>query len=822
MKGFFEHIKFKYDTETCMTMKYYCKQGSKLAKHKERLKFLLGCKEYDMLPKHLENATAKLTTSFSSEMVKRHLDKYTKIFMIKVLNLEIKQTNITMKLTEKNLHRTNILLKEKLYDEDHAMFIEKQLHTCNGIAQKIHSTHTQKLNNLKDNQIKNFGFSVNTSWFVNQTSIEFPEESKWLLSLGTKFAIPINHDNFSPIHAIADVEQYIQKIEDDREKDIARSIFANRLTTFKRKIKNSPKQKFILKTYEKTRKFLHKYNKEIIVTTADKGNKTVIMYRQDYNNKMNKMLEDRNIYRSERTDLTVKLQKTNNKIVNELYKQKYIDINQKNRLYCSAASAPRLYGLPKIHKPNVPLRPISSSINVPCYQMSKYIGETLKHIISNKYNIKNAFQLKEKMQDLTLEDDEILVSFDVVSLFTNIPTYIAIKNIMKEWEILQQHTKIPKRSFLKILQFCLTDNNYFKFENRIYRQVYGMPMGNPLSPTVADIVMDNLLDDTISKLKECKIEFKLIIKYVDDILAVIKKSDQEIILKTLNEYNEKLQFTVETEKQNSIPYLDTTIHRVDQNVCLNWYMKPIASGRMINFHSTQPTKYKINTAKNFINKAVEISDYRFHSETIQKIKSILRMNDFPNTIINKLIDDQTNQLDRESSEVTKQEKTKIYFSIPYIPGLTDIATLHKTFDVNTEHVAFAHKSNTTLSKLFTKLKSPIEKNDQFNVVYEIQCKGGQDGNCPLLYIGTTKRALNIRMTEHQADIKKSKPSTALAQHIIDQTHTADFSNVRILDKERRTNTRYTLESLRIQQNWEKVMNTREDQDQISTNYSIVL
>ena len=238
------------------------------------------------------------------------------------------------------------------------------------------------------------------------------------------------------------------------------------------------------------------------------------MYNADYKNKMMELLEDKNTYKTIRSDPTPELQKTNNEIVSELFKNELIDKFQKNRLRCSAATAPRLYGLPKIHKTNLPLRPISSSTNVPCSQLSKFVGKILRNIISEKYNIKNSFELKEKLRDVKLDEEHIFVSFDVVSLFTNIPTYLAIKIILKKWDQLQQHTNIPKRQFLKLLNFCLRDNNYFEFNNGFYSQTFGMPMGNPLSPTVADIVLDDLLDYVFEILREQNIEIKFIAKYI--------------------------------------------------------------------------------------------------------------------------------------------------------------------------------------------------------------------------------------------------------------------------------------------------------------------
>ena len=59
-------------------------------------------------------------------------------------------------------------------------------------------------------------------------------------------------------------------------------------------------------------------------------------------------------------------------------------------------------------------------------------------------------------------------------LFTNIPTYLAIKNVMEKWENIKQNTHITKSKFLQILNFCLRDNNYFKYMDQTYIQIFGM------------------------------------------------------------------------------------------------------------------------------------------------------------------------------------------------------------------------------------------------------------------------------------------------------------------------------------------------------------
>lgn len=392
---------------------------------------------------------------------------------------------------------------------------------------------------------------------------------------------------------------------------------------------------------------------------------------------------------------------------------------------------------------------------------------------------------------------------------------------MVKWSKIKEFTKIPRSRFLEILKFCLMENNYFIYDTKVYNQIFGMPMGNPLSPTIADIVLDTLLDDVMTELDKRKIYIRYITKYVDDILAVIKIDDKDEILKTLNSYHQKIQFTVEVEKDSEIAYLDTKLKRNANRINFDWYTKETASGRIMNFNSTQPRSQILNTAQNFIDRILKISDKQFYTKNIEKIFKILVENSFPNRIIKTLIENSNRRLknNNQGGNIANTEEKGKFYSVKYIPGLTDNRSIKQTMETK---VNLAYKPNKTLNTIFTKVKAPIEKDQQNNIVYEIKCKGNIEENCDMIYIGTTKRALSTRMGEHKMDITRGKEATGLAQHLIKSTHTADFENVKILDFEKLERKRYIKESLRIQKNIRKTMNVKEDTNNINASYIVAI
>jgi len=61
-----------------------------------------------------------------------------------------------------------------------------------------------------------------------------------------------------------------------------------------------------------------------------------------------------------------------------------------------------------------------------------------------------------------IPDTHILASFDVVSLFTNVPLDLAIKSVSVRWELIGRSIRIKKDEFLSAVNFILT-STYFTF-----------------------------------------------------------------------------------------------------------------------------------------------------------------------------------------------------------------------------------------------------------------------------------------------------------------------------------------------------------------------
>ena len=159
------------------------------------------------------------------------------------------------------------------------------------------------------------------------------------------------------------------------------------------------------------------------------------MDKNDYIRKMKELLDDTNTYRPLNTDPTMK---QNIKLINILRRVKTearLEDTTYRRMYPTAASSPKLYGVPKIHKENNPLRPIVSSRGSVTYEVAKEFAQILKPLAGNTiHHVNNSKEFADKIKKNELDKAECIISYDVSALFTSISVKSAIKIIKNKLE----------------------------------------------------------------------------------------------------------------------------------------------------------------------------------------------------------------------------------------------------------------------------------------------------------------------------------------------------------------------------------------------------
>ena len=212
-------------------------------------------------------------------------------------------------------------------------------------------------------------------------------------------------------------------------------------------------------------------DKDHLVLTADKGVALVVIDK-DYIQKMNQLLEDKNTYRLLKMDPTNKQKNRLFNILRRIKSEGRLEEYTYKKMYPTGASSPKLYGLPKIHKKDIPLRPIVSSQCSVSYGVAKELARILKPLSgNNNHQVLNSKEFADDIKKMKLEEGECIMSYDVAALFTSNPVKPAIEVIKKKLEQdteLHQRTPCPpKTSWTWEFYLC---NTYFLFQGQYYEQ----------------------------------------------------------------------------------------------------------------------------------------------------------------------------------------------------------------------------------------------------------------------------------------------------------------------------------------------------------------
>ena len=327
---------------------------------------------------------------------------------------------------------------------------------------------------------------------------------------------------------------------------------------------------------------------DIVILPADKGRATVVTDRKDYSAKMLTMLGDRDTYQLMAKDPTTSLENRMNSVLLRLRREGRLSETYYH-LRSSAAGVPRLYGLPKVHKPDIPLRPIVSFVSSP----SQFLASLLSPIVGlSDSHVRNSQQFAQFITIQNVPDSEVLVSFDAVSLFSRVPASQAIqvtRDCLMNDPSLPDRTSLTVDDICSLLQLCL-EATYLAFEGKVYRQIHGTAMGSPVSVVVANLVMEDVEQEALSTFHTPPRFWR---RYVDDTCTALPSNLADSFHDHLDSIDPCIQFTIERESDGQLPFLDILLNREeDGSISTSVYRKATHTDQYLCFHSHHPAAHK--------------------------------------------------------------------------------------------------------------------------------------------------------------------------------------------------------------------------------------
>ena len=507
-------------------------------------------------------------------------------------------------------------------------------------------------------------------------------------------------------------------------------------------------------------------NKNLIITSADKGGGIVIMNTNTYDEKMFELLNDTNTYLP--TDA-----KTIQKAVTDFNRSYKRIIGKHKDTWLSIIEyhprMPKIYGLPKTHKKDIPMRPIVSSVDSAPHRIAKAIAKILTPFLGtiSPSHLRNSGDLLNKIKHLNLHN-MTLSSLDIKSLYTNIPVRKCIDKLKSHFLNSNLNLPLPIDKIFQICTLC-TNLCYFEFKGQFYKQISGLPMGSPLSGVLACLYLEILESGPFQQILP---QNSYYFRYIDDTLLI---HDKHLVIPTLisklNSVEPSINFTYETESNHTLPFLDIKIHNTDTYPLFDVFRKPTDTSDYINFHSHHDNRIKTGMIIGFYLRAYRICSPCYIKAEEDKLFHILTTLQYPKYFIlnarkKALKIHHTAKNTNINSNINKSSNQHII--LPFSPLIPTIRKNIRKLGLNI--TTSGSKTIKDIVGRNTKSSIPTEAG-----IYSIKCH-----ICKKTYVGETSRNIQIRLSEHKRAIKHGNLDNAMVIHMSDTGHDFDLEGAKML------------------------------------------
>ena len=535
-------------------------------------------------------------------------------------------------------------------------------------------------------------------------------------------------------------------------------------------------------------------NQNIRVMKPDKGTGIVVIDTAEYLAKMEEIISDTSKFELHSNQDVYQVcryieRKVRNYLRDHVKKPGHITQEEYSKLYPNGATISVLYGLPKVHKQGTPTRPICSAVGSATYDISKYVAGIIRPAASSSTDIKDTFQFVEQVNGMDLTD-KFMVSYDVRSLFTNVPLAETIDITMDRLYRSDHRTppEMPEFVLRNLLELCVCDN-FFLFNGKVYKQIDGVAMGNSLGPILANIFMAHLEEEAIlNNTNEFQPAFYR--RYVDDTFCVFNNlREAEQFLEFMNGVHPSMSFDMETEVEGKLGFLDTWVQRTGSGSAqLSTKVKHTDRGLFYHIKSFVPDKQKFNLVYNLVNRIYRIaSNMTIFDTDFKSLKQRLLSNGFPARLVCECADKvltkhRTTDQPEETITVSKRPVT---MCLPFLGPLSyavkrDLLALINKFYPSVE-LRIVFSRGFKIRNLFA-YKDRFPSRCRSMLVYYTECSVCGPSQA---YLGKTKNSLYERFyTSGIGHLAPNNASSALLKHLGESVNphcSFEFDDVKIVE-----------------------------------------
>ena len=306
----------------------------------------------------------------------------------------------------------------------------------------------------------------------------------------------------------------------------------------------------------------------LAIRPADKGGRWVVMDAHAYSSECLRLLRDSNFYRPLPAPLPHQSVDPSS-VLSDLHYSNFITRSELRFLAPPPSPRPRHFGiLPKIHKSSWPCssmppgRPIVADVSSINSNAARLVDHFLQPLVQSQASfLRDSHHLLAVLHSCSLSVNSLLASFDVRSLYTNVPIEEGLRRVQRAF-LQQPNPDRPDRQLLDLLSTSLSSND-FVFEDQSWLQVKGVAMGKAFGAAFANIYLGEWETLALNRASHQPTLWK---RYQDDILVIWDHGEEalESFLHHLNAQDPNIQVDLHFHADH-LRFLDLEIYRGDNN-----------------------------------------------------------------------------------------------------------------------------------------------------------------------------------------------------------------------------------------------------------------
>jgi hypothetical protein len=292
---------------------------------------------------------------------------------------------------------------------------------------------------------------------------------------------------------------------------------------------------------------------------------------------------------------------------------------------------PIFHAIPKVHKNPWTLRPIVPSHSWVTSRLSEIIDHLCRPIMARMpWIVHSTKEVIQKLESIKANSERCWIATgDVASFYTNINSSTCAKVLEGAWMKYETGSKIRSRSIREMIKFIM-DNNYFRFQDQIWKQLGGLAMGTSCAPCLANIFAGFYeRQGRVTSLPGVRIY----VRYIDDVLMIFEGSEKDLMttLKRIKLGTLVINWSCSRVKKE---FLDLEIMNI--RTVLGWslvtrlFVKPMNKHLYIPWSSAHPLHVKKAFVKaELLRLALVSSEIEYFAESRRMFYGNLRRRGYP-------------------------------------------------------------------------------------------------------------------------------------------------------------------------------------------------